>query len=445
MPARPSLRRSSLLAGLAVAATSLVAIPLTATANPAGTGLVITEVYGAGGNGTAPTYGFDFIELYNAGTSAVDVSTWSVQYRSAAGTSAAITPLVGTIEPGHHYLVKRGPGDGRDQALPTADATGTIAMGGGAGVVLLASNTTGISATGNLAANAPTPPPANLVDMVGFGTTPTSFETANTGVALGEDVSRTHRHGDPARHRQQRHRLLRGHPDPRERGHRRPRTPRRHVTRRPDGSGRHAGRRLHPRGHGWHVAVHVDRQRAARRRHRSRRRDRLGHADDRRHVQRHGHRHRLRHADHGDRPVTFSFTVTAAAPIAIAAIQGNGATTPFNDQRVTTGASSPRRIRRVASTASTSRPRAPTPPDASDAVFVYGGTSGFAIYPAVGDSVGVAGTAGEFVGATQVEAAQPASRGRLARHGDPQDGRPRHRLRPPGHGVPGGYRARLRP
>ena len=85
MPARPSLRRSSLLAGLAVAATSLVAIPLTATANPAGTGLVISEVYGGGGNGGA-TYTHDFIELYNPTGAAIDVDRVVRPVPVAAGT-----------------------------------------------------------------------------------------------------------------------------------------------------------------------------------------------------------------------------------------------------------------------------------------------------------------------------------------------------------------------
>ena len=48
--------------------------------------------------------------------------------------------------------------------------------------------------------------------------------------------------------------------------------------------------------------------------------------------------------------------------------------------------------------------RALTPPNASDAVFVYGGSSGFTTYPAVGDSVEVTGQAAEFSGQTQVVA-----------------------------------------
>ncbi|HVD64337.1 MAG TPA: lamin tail domain-containing protein, partial [Lapillicoccus sp.] len=46
--------------------------------------VVISEVYGGGGN-TGATYQNDFIELYNNGEQAVDLSTWSVQYGSSGG------------------------------------------------------------------------------------------------------------------------------------------------------------------------------------------------------------------------------------------------------------------------------------------------------------------------------------------------------------------------
>ena len=49
--------------GLIAAPLSLHARP--PQANPAGTGLVISEVYGGGGNAGAPLQRNDFIELYN--------------------------------------------------------------------------------------------------------------------------------------------------------------------------------------------------------------------------------------------------------------------------------------------------------------------------------------------------------------------------------------------
>ena len=79
-----SLRNRAVLGlSLAVAATGSYALP--ASANPAGTGLVISEVYGGGGN-TGATYTNDFIELYNPTSAAISVEGKSVQYRAANGT-----------------------------------------------------------------------------------------------------------------------------------------------------------------------------------------------------------------------------------------------------------------------------------------------------------------------------------------------------------------------
>src|SRR5512140_653475 len=50
------------------------------------TGVVISQVYGGGGN-AGSTYKNDFIELYNAGTTTVDLSTYAVQYTSSTGAT----------------------------------------------------------------------------------------------------------------------------------------------------------------------------------------------------------------------------------------------------------------------------------------------------------------------------------------------------------------------
>ena len=114
------------------------------------------------------------------------------------------------------------------------------------------------------------------------------------------------------------------------------------------------------------------------------------------------HRRRHRHRDGhrlGDRQragtddETFAWHVTAAAAVTpIADIQGTGATSPLDGQTVTT---------QGVVTASyptgglngfyIQTPGADTA-NASDAIFVYGGATGFATYPAVGDSVEVTGT-----------------------------------------------------
>src|ERR1043166_1554437 len=66
--------------------------------------VVISEVYGGGGNAGA-TLTNDFIELHNTGAAAVDVTGWSVQYASAAGTSWSATALSGSIAAGGFYPV----------------------------------------------------------------------------------------------------------------------------------------------------------------------------------------------------------------------------------------------------------------------------------------------------------------------------------------------------
>src|SRR5207302_1856495 len=73
--------------------------PLAREAAAVSTGVVISQVYGGGGNSGA-TLKNDFIELFNRGSAAIDVSAWSVQYASMLGTSWQRTNLSGSIAPG---------------------------------------------------------------------------------------------------------------------------------------------------------------------------------------------------------------------------------------------------------------------------------------------------------------------------------------------------------
>ena len=103
--------------------------------------IVISQVYGGGGN-TSATYTNDFVELYNRGATAVDVTGWSVQYASAAGSTWQITPLTGLIQPGGYYLVQEAQGAGGTTPLPAPDASDTIAMSATSGKVALVTNQT---------------------------------------------------------------------------------------------------------------------------------------------------------------------------------------------------------------------------------------------------------------------------------------------------------------
>jgi predicted extracellular nuclease len=130
------------------------------------TGVVVSEVYGGGGNSGA-TLKNDFIELYNTTASPISLAGWSVQYASATGTSWQVTNLSGSIPAGRNYLIQEAQGAAGTADLPMPDATGTISMSGTVGKVALVSTTSAL--TGSC-------PTANVVDLVGFGVTASCFE-----------------------------------------------------------------------------------------------------------------------------------------------------------------------------------------------------------------------------------------------------------------------------
>lgn len=155
MPHRNPPRLRPLCAALALGcATGLAA------ASPQG--VVISQVYGGGGNSGA-TLKYDFIELFNGGSSAVSLAGWSVQYNSTTGTGTwqktDLSSLV--LQPRQYYLIQEAKGAGGTQDLPTPDAIGSIAMGSTGGKVAL------VSDTAPLVGDKPVSPA--IVDLVGFG------------------------------------------------------------------------------------------------------------------------------------------------------------------------------------------------------------------------------------------------------------------------------------
>lgn len=156
-------------------------VPLAQLVNGAAPPVVISQIYGGGGNSGA-TLKNDFIEIFNPGTTAVSVAGWSVQYASAAGTTWQVTALTGTIQPGAYVLIQEAAGAGGTVSLPTPDASGAIAMAAGAGKVALAPGTTALSGA--------CPASTAVVDLVSFGTTAsdcgfgTTATLTNTTAAL---------------------------------------------------------------------------------------------------------------------------------------------------------------------------------------------------------------------------------------------------------------------
>lgn len=153
-----------------------IAFALAAPAQAVSSTIVVSQVYGGGGNSGA-TLKNDFIELHNVGGSTVDVSGWSVQYAPTTSSTWQRTNLAGSIAPGHYYLIQEAMGTGGSVNLPTPDATGTIPMAAGAGKVALVNNQITISGTA-------CPSGAAIVDIVGYGSGTNCFEGAGPTATL---------------------------------------------------------------------------------------------------------------------------------------------------------------------------------------------------------------------------------------------------------------------
>ncbi|HTX18630.1 MAG TPA: phospholipase D-like domain-containing protein [Bacteroidota bacterium] len=147
----------SIAAGI-ILSVSLLTLVHAQTANH----VVISEVYGGGGNSGA-YYKNDFVELYNPTSSTVSLSGWSVQYASATGTGSwLVTNLTGTIAPHGFFLVGEAVGSGGTAGLPTPDVSGTLAMSSTAGKIALVNSTTALSGAN--------PTGSSVIDRVGYGT-----------------------------------------------------------------------------------------------------------------------------------------------------------------------------------------------------------------------------------------------------------------------------------
>ena len=73
---------------LAIVVGALLALAGSTSGLAASDGVVISQVYGGGGNAGA-SFTHDFIELFNRGTAPVVLDGMSVQYASATGTGAS--------------------------------------------------------------------------------------------------------------------------------------------------------------------------------------------------------------------------------------------------------------------------------------------------------------------------------------------------------------------
>ncbi|HSF37538.1 MAG TPA: lamin tail domain-containing protein, partial [Nocardioides sp.] len=389
----PSPRRIAAGAGLAVLAAGLTPIAA-ASANPAGTGLVISEAYLNGGSANA-SYTNKFVEIYNPTESAISLTDKSLQYRSPTGTANASNTctLTGSVAAGGYFLVQGGSNGANGAALPTADQVcGGINPGAAGGTLFL---TTGTAAT--------IPSATTVVDRLGWGTSNAPEGNAASVASVTTSLQRTKTPLDTDDNSVD---FTTAAPVPQNSG---PATPAGLEATSPGNKSGQVGSpiasfTLAATGgtspYTWAVtglpagveatsagvisgtptasgtfnvtATATDSATPAA-------------TDD----------------------VAFTITVTEpSAPISIAQIQGTGTATtlpsgtPVTTEGVVTAAYPTGGLNGFY----IQTPGPDTTPDASDGLFVYGGPTGFASYPTVGDSVRVTGTPGEFGNQTQVTA-----------------------------------------
>lgn len=132
--------------------------------------LVIAEVYGGGGN-SGSVLSYDYVVLYNPTSADVSLTGWSVQIGSAASAApTAKADLSGFITAYGYYVVRGAVGATGTNPLPVSyDVDGTaLLLGATSGKVVLSNQPTLLTNYTD----------ASIVDLVGYGTTATSFETA---------------------------------------------------------------------------------------------------------------------------------------------------------------------------------------------------------------------------------------------------------------------------
>ncbi len=158
--------------------------------------LLVTQVYGGGGSTSTnptPSYKNDFVEIFNAGTTSVDLSAYSVQYGpSSTAVFSGITllnnPATGSLAPGQYFLVQEGatsaaagstmPPPFTGAVLTGADQVDTVAYAAGSAKVALVKGRALLNAaTGSCSS-------ASIVSLVGYGTLG-STTCAEGGAAVG--------------------------------------------------------------------------------------------------------------------------------------------------------------------------------------------------------------------------------------------------------------------
>ena len=158
--------------------------------------LVINEFYGSGGNAGA-TFNRDFVEVFNNGTTGVDLTNLFLQYGSATGAFSTVAIPTGTaasgttqnfafpaqtLASGAYFTIGAASGTNGAAFSNTFDATANINLSGSAGKLRISTDLTAASGTGT-----------SVIDLVAFGATATGGQGTpapggTTTASIGRDA-----------------------------------------------------------------------------------------------------------------------------------------------------------------------------------------------------------------------------------------------------------------
>ena len=149
------------------------------------TSVVISEVYGGGGNAGAP-YDHDFVELYNKTGVGIDLNGYSVQYNPATGGGNYNTVPLGnvTIPANGFLLVQFGATGTIGAALPTPSVINALDLSATGGRVALVNNVTPLKNSDQANELG-----AGIIDFVGYGSSASVYEGASQAPAASNSTS----------------------------------------------------------------------------------------------------------------------------------------------------------------------------------------------------------------------------------------------------------------
>ena len=174
-------RVSALVLFVILVAGGVLAVPTARSASP---DVVVSQVYAGGGNAGA-SFTHDYVELFNRGSTTIDLSTWTIQYASAAGTTWQATALTGSIAPGRYYLVQLASAAAVGSPLPTPDATGTTNLAVSGGKVAVVRDSTPLACGGSPGSCSAV---TSIADLIGYGTA-ADHEGSGAAPALGNTTA----------------------------------------------------------------------------------------------------------------------------------------------------------------------------------------------------------------------------------------------------------------